>query len=569
MLDGGTPPADTSWIPVGNGRGHFSVWAAERTPPDGWRPVGAPSDRATALDSAARAWQAADAGAAVAPDPAPPDTVERSFARQARADPTRVAVVEGTAVHTYGELATRAARIRAGLAREGIGPGGVVGVCVDRGADLLALLLGVLACGAAYVPLDGGYPAPRLGFMVRDSGAERVVCAPHYAEALSGVEVPVVGVAELCERVAPDPSPGLSEPDGLAYIMFTSGSTGQPKSVEVTHRNLAHFLDAMVRTLPPGAAERTLLSTQLCFDIAGLEIFLPLVTGGTCVVAPYTWLPRARSLAALVNTAAPTLVQATPARWRMLLDSGARFGPGQTLLCGGDALPPSLAERLSELPARSFNLYGPTEASVWATAWAIDGPRVSIGDALPHARVHVLDDTLTPVRDGAEGEAYIAGPAVVRGYRGQPRLTAERFVPDPWSPAPGGRMYATGDIVRVVGGRLEWLRRGDTQVKVNGHRVELGEIECVAESVTGVRAAAAVITGDAETAALSLFVESAEPTTDTDTDTVCKAVRERLAHLLPPAMVPRWIQVLDTLPLTHNGKVDRKSLTTTARPSRP
>jgi amino acid adenylation domain-containing protein len=478
-------------------------------------------------------------------------TVDRRVAEVGARHAERLAVAGARHELSYRELTSRAARVRAGLERLGVRPGSTVGVCLNRGADLIATVLGVLSAGAAYLPLDGGYPLARLDFMVRDAGATCVV-----GGAPAGLSVPAVAVSDLeGDREITSIRPTAAEPDGIAYVIYTSGSTGRPKGVEVTHRNLTAFLDAMITLLPPAAGRLVLFSTRFSFDIAGLEVFLPLTTGGTCLVAPETHVLNVRSLVALVNRARPSLVQATPVGWRLLLDGGARFSAGQSLLCGGDILPLGLAGRLAEQPAASVNLYGPTEASVWATAWPIVPGATRIGRPLSHARVYVLDDKLNPVAEGVEGEAYLGGPAVAAGYRGRPGLTAERFVPDPWSNLPGGRMYATGDIVRRSGGELEFLRRRDTQVKINGYRVELGEIESVAEGVDGVRAAVAVVVGADPGADLQLYLESAE-----DAPTVAAAVRARLAESLPAAMLPRQVDVVPELPVTANGKVDRAAL---------
>ncbi len=488
----------------------------------------------------------------------PVSTVVERFATAAGRTPDALAVVAGDVELTYRELAGRVRRLRSGLAALGVRPGDTVGVCVDRSADLVALLLGILAAGAAYVPLDGRHPERRLHVMADDAGVSCVVSTSDHRRLWLGRTFPVVTPDDLLAVTTPSLPPAVS-PDGLAYLMFTSGSTGRPKAVEVTHANLAHFLDAVLALLPPQAPRRVLFSTRLSFDIAGLELFLPLTTGGACLVTPDTWLLRARRLAALITELRPTLVQATPVGWRLLLDRGLRLSADQTALCGGDVLPEPLAARLAALPAPVFNMYGPTEATIWATAWSVtDGP-VRIGTPLGHATVHVLDDTLTPVRPGTEGELYIGGPAVAAGYRGRPELTADRFVPDPW--APGSPMYATGDIVRVTDGGLEFLRRKDTQVKINGHRVELGEIETVAARVDGVRAAVAVV-APTERPELRLYVEAADPD-------VCAVVDTVLRETLPAAMVPSRIDVVAALPVTANGKVDRLALTAgTAEPRR-
>lgn len=334
--------------------------------------------------------------------------------------------------------------------------------------------------------------------------------------------------------------------------------------MEITHRNLTAFLAAIGEFLPREAVAKVLFSTRLSFDIAGLEIYFPLVNAGTCVISPESELLNARSLARLVNSVKPSLIQATPVGWRLLLDAGAQLASTQLALCGGEALPPSLAKRLASLPARFFNMYGPTEASVWSTAWPVQSGTPAIGTPLAHARVYMLDDYFGSVAVGSEGEAYIAGPAVARGYRGNPRLTAERFLPDPWSALPGGRMYATGDIVRVVNAELEWLRRSDDQVKINGHRIELMEIESVAAEVPGVLGAAAVVTGGSDSPAITLYIAVGDSAPD-----MKGLVAARLAEALPPVMIPRHIRMAQELPLSVNGKIDRLSLKSRAEEDAP
>lgn len=534
-----------NWVPVINERRQASIWPAHLTLPGGWRTTGPAGDRESALD-------AIDTRGPARCDTSRVETVDRRFAFWAERTPNRVAATESGTEVTYRELACRMTSICAGLRHAGVRQGDKVGVCMERGIDLLAVLLGILAAGAAYVPLDGSYPQVRLAFMTRDVGVRCVVASSGHAPALAEIQAPVVTVAELMRSGSREERPAESDPGGLAYIMYTSGSTGEPKGVAVTHHNVAHFLNAMAALLPATAFQRVLFSTPLSFDIAGLEIFFPLANGGTCVIAPHTWLLDARGLARLINRTEPTLVQATPVGWRLLLDAGTTVTAAQTLLCGGDNLAPALAARLAALPAAAYNMYGPTEATVWATAGLVTGSSVSIGTALAHARAYVLDDDLRPA---SEGEAYIGGPAVAHGYYGRPRLTAERFLPDAWSSAPGQRMYATGDAVRVHHGCLEWLHRRDTQVKLNGNRIELGEIETIAARVAGVRAAAAVIAGDA----LHLYAEGGG-------EHLASTIHTALRRDLPAAMVPQQVHVLPALPVTANGKLDRGALTQTALP---
>lgn len=544
--------SEVQWLPVRSILGCHSVWPAALPEPDGWGAAGSPSGREAALDAAAAGWSAEPPAPAI---PGSTDTVDRRFFAHALDEPSRIAAIQDGTAYTYAELAALVASVQAGLHELGVRPDDTVGVCMGRSVGLLAVLLGILRSGAAYVPMDDKYPAARLAFMAGDVEVTCVVADDGSRAQLSEVECPVTTFEELRATEPQHGQASLSLPRGLAYVIYTSGSTGQPKGVEVTNANLTSFLDAVSDMLPAAASGRVLFSTPLSFDIAGLEIYWPLATGGTCLVAPSTWLQNTRALVRLIEDGAPTLIQATPVGWRLLLDAGACPGAGQILLCGGETLPPPLAERLAGLGATAINVYGPTEATIWATSWAISGAPAMIGLAMSHATVYVLDEQLNQVPDGDEGELYLGGPAVARGYRGQVRLTAGRFLPDPWSAEPGGRMYATGDVVRMTGGQLDWLRRDDTQVKFNGNRIELGEIESLALTVDGVRAAIALITQNPAGPALSLYLESS-----TDEDLVRKLVRHELRLHLPAAVIPTDIQVLAELPLTPNGKVDRLAL---------
>lgn len=546
------------WRTVRNADAAFSVWPSGLPLPAGWWEVGELTDRDGALDVAADMQSRCPAAFADSGAGADEDTVDVRFFARARSHRDDVAVIQDGIEYSYGELARRVLAVRAGLAAVPVSPGDPVGVCMGRGIDLLAVLLAVLGLGACYVPLDGKDPAQRLEFMSLDVGVRCVVADAALHNRFGALGCPVLAPAALHRADGENEKwASHSRPDGIAYVAYTSGSTGLPKGVEVTNANLTAFLDAASALLSPEANRRVLFSTPLTFDISGLEIFWPLSTGGCCLVAPSTWLLNSRTLARLVNEGGPTLCQATPTGWRLLLDAGARPAPGTTVLCGGEALPEVLARRLAELPVTAINVYGPTEATIWATSAPVTfGGPVRIGSAMAHATTYVLDDSLRMVADGEEGELYLGGAAVARGYRGRARLTAERFVPDPWSPhQPGSRMYATGDMVRRTAEGLEWLRRRDNQVKVNGHRVELGEIESIASGVPGVAAAVAVMVQGGQNSHPVLYLES-----DAAAESLRTGVRDVLRERLPATFVPAEIYVIPALPLTANGKVDRALL---------
>jgi amino acid adenylation domain-containing protein len=467
----------------------------------------------------------------------------------------------GTAL-TYRELAARGAAMAAHLESRGAGPGTLVGVCLNRGVDLVAALLGILESGAAYLPLDPSLPLERLALTLEDAGARLVVTEPALAGLLpSTAELVLVQAAftafdESMRRPGPETRP---LPSDLAYVIYTSGSGGRPKGVEISHAALANFLQGMRER--PGLArdDRLLAVTTVSFDIAALEIYLPLVTGATVVIADRGDTHDAARLAALIDRERVTVMQTTPATWRMLVDHGWPGAPHLTILCGGEALPRDLAEHLLTRGRALWNLFGPTETTIWSTVEQVtsgEGP-VSIGRPIANTQAYVLDPRLKPVPPGVHGDLYIGGDGVATGYRRRPDLTAERFVANPFADRPGGRMYRTGDRARFLAdGRLEWLGRADRQVKIRGFRVEPEEIESCLTDHPGIRSAAIVAHLEAEgTGRLWAFVVRAPSSTLDAVD-----IRSYLARHLPSYMVPSRVSLVPELPLTPNGKVDRKRL---------
>ncbi|WP_061295929.1 non-ribosomal peptide synthetase [Herbidospora cretacea] len=457
------------------------------------------------------------------------------FEAHAEASPGRVAVVCGDRTLTYGDLDAAARGVARRLADAGVNPGDLVALYVDRSAEMVVALLGALKAGAAYLPIDPGYPAARIAMVLEDSGAAAALTRPHLRAGLPGFTGPVVEV----DGATAGHGEAVRRRGSRAYVLYTSGSTGRPKGVVISHRALLNFLYAMRDLLDAGEDDVWLALTSLSFDISGLELYLPLVTGGRVVVADAATSRDGALLRDLIEREGVTHVQATPSGWRVLLDGGV---PRVTGLVGGEALPLPLARRLAARCARLINVYGPTETTIWSTAWEV--PRnpasVSIGTPILNTTVHVLDDDMRPVE---EGELYIGGLGVADGYLHRPALTAERFVPA----ARGERLYRTGDLVRRRDdGGLDFLGRADTQVKLRGHRIELGEIETVLEELDGVRQAVVAVHDEV----LVAYVVG-----DGHGD-LPAALRERL----PAYMVPSVVVPLDALPLTPNGKVDRLAL---------
>ncbi|MFG2296413.1 amino acid adenylation domain-containing protein [Streptomyces sp. NPDC048603] len=490
--------------------------------------------------------------------------------RQAARTPGAVATDDGARHLTYAALWEHSGRLASELVALGAGPETPVAVVADRSALLPAALLGVLRSGAQYVPVDPEYPADRVGLMLADSGARiAVVSGPAAGLPELPAEVAVVDLDALC---APDGSyerdgrDGRDVPDGRpdpvvagehpAYTLYTSGSTGRPKGVVVPHRALANFAHDMAERLSLSGLDTVAAVTTASFDIAVLELLVPLVCGATVRVVAREDARDGTLLAKELDGSGVTVVQATPATWHLLMEAGWQ-APRVRALCGGEALPPALAARMRSALGTVWNVYGPTETTVWSTAHRLSpadpaGP-VPIGGPLANTTLHVLDGRMRPVPTGVFGELFIGGAGVARGYHGRPSLTAERFLPDPFGS--GGRLYRTGDLVRrQAGGGLEYRGRADGQVKVRGHRIELGEVEAALAAHPDVAAAAAAVHGTGVDAVLAGYV--VWRTGDGDP----AAVRDRLLAELPAAMVPGTVTALERLPLTPNGKLDRRAL---------
>ncbi len=474
-------------------------------------------------------------------------TLHALFEEKAREAPSDVAVVAGEAILTYEELDFRSNRLARKLRSLGVARGTLVGVSLPRSVDIPVALFGILKAGGAYVPLDPHFPESRLRFMEQDSRlALRIDAGWLDSE------------RESLERESPEPLPAAATADDLAYVIYTSGSTGMPKGVAVSHRSVVNFLTSMRRQPGLSPADVLLSVTTLSFDIAGLELYLPLTTGARVVLASAEAALDARELSRLIENAGATVLQATPATWRLLLDGGWQGREGLRMLCGGEALTRELARELLSLGGPLWNLYGPTETTIWSAIHRVESTEngVPIGRPIANTRMYVVDERLELVPAGVVGELVIGGEGVARGYLGRPDLTADRFVPDPFAAKPGERLYRTGDLARFrADGTFECLGRKDQQVKVRGFRVELSEIESALLEHEGVREAIVVAREAPEGRRLAAFVTVSGPTLVT-----AALLRGHLRERLPAYMVPGHFATLEALPLTPNGKVDRRAL---------
>ncbi|ODS52928.1 MAG: hypothetical protein ABS36_15865 [Acidobacteria bacterium SCN 69-37] len=499
-------------------------------------------------------------------DPLPAgETVVTLFDARAQAQPDAVAVVADGVETTYATLHRRARAIARTLSRLDLGPARIVGLCLHRSSDMVAAVYGVMMAGAAYLPLDPAFPADRLAYMVQDSTTTVVLSERTLlAHVPDGVTVICLDDSDAVDDDIDDAGAiGSPTLDDRAYVLYTSGSTGRPKGVEIPHRAFLNFLLSMAREPGMRETDRLLAVTTLSFDIAGLEICLPLSVGARVVVASRDDAVDPARIARLLATQAITVMQATPATWRLLLDDGWEGDSGLTVLCGGEAMPPDLARRLCAATGAVWNMYGPTETTIWSTIARVEAGGdevVSIGRPIANTQVYVLDDRRRPVPIGVPGELFIGGDGVAIGYFQRPELTASRFVPDPFSGKPGARLYRTGDLARFrEDGRLECLGRLDGQVKVRGFRIELGEVEAVLARCAGVRQVATVVRSvQGDDAVLAAYVVADDRSADTGT--LIEAVRGHARRHLPPYMVPAYIVTIEALPLTPNGKIDRRAL---------
>ncbi|MES9525484.1 amino acid adenylation domain-containing protein [Streptomyces capoamus] len=480
----------------------------------------------------------------------PPGTLHGMFRAQARRTPAAEAVVCGERRVSYRELDRLSGRLAAALADRGVGPGHVVAVALPRSVELVTALLAVVRTGAAYLPLDPGYPAERIRTMAEDA-RPTLTLDP---DTLAGL---------MAQPVTGETPDHATDPVHPAYVIFTSGSTGRPKGIVVAHRGIVNYLQWKQRAFPLAPGDRVLQRTSVSFDPSVWEIFWPLHTGGTVVIAAPEADQQPGYLPQLIRTERIHTAQFVPSTLELfLLEPGAADCDSlRQVFCGGEAMTTGLAERFRKtVDAALHNLYGPTEVSIYTTSWQAepDGTSgdVPAGHPADNLRVYVLDGALRPVPPGTPGEIYIAGRQVAHGYARRPVLTAERFVPDPFGPR-GTRMYRTGDLgMRRPDGALRYLERADHQVKIRGHRIELGEIDSVLGTVEGVRQVATVVREDSPGAAQIVAYAVPEPGRPLDPD----AVRQRAAARLPDYMVPSAVVPLPALPLTPNGKLDRRAL---------
>jgi amino acid adenylation domain-containing protein len=414
----------------------------------------------------------------------PKDTcVHELFEAQVEQTPDAVAVVFKEKHMTYQELNAKANQLAHYLQTLGIGPEKLVGICIERSLEMVVGLLGVLKAGGAYVPLDPAYPEERVAFMLEDTQAQVVLTQQRLTDRFLSDKIKVVCLDSDWERISQESkkNPAIDvTPENLTYVIYTSGSTGNPKGVQISHRALVNFLHSM--RFSPGLTNQDILLavTTISFDIAGLELYLPLLVGARVVLASKEEAANGEQLLEKLLNSEATIMQATPVSWRLLLSAGWEKEAPIKVLCGGEALSPKLANQLTARSNSVWNMYGPTETTIWSTLDKVECEtgRISIGRPIANTQIYILDSHLQPVPIGVTGELYIGGDGISRGYFNRPDLTAERFIPDPFNSSPGSKLYKTGDVARYLpDGRIELFGRRDHQVKIRGFRIEPGEIE--------------------------------------------------------------------------------------------
>lgn len=487
-------------------------------------------------------------------------SVHELVEQRARRSPDAVAVVQGERSVSYRELLEEADRLAARLRAAGVRRGTLVGLLLERTPTLVAGVLGVLKAGGAYVPLDPAYPDQRLDFMIRDCETPVLLTQSSLSHRVS----PATQRVLLVDQPDPDAAPGRADQeaargDDTAYVIYTSGSTGKPKGVLVSHANVVNLLESVRERPGMTQSDVVLAITTLSFDIAVSEILLPLVAGARIVLASREEAADGPRLIELIRRHGVSFVDATPATWRLLIESGWAGSERVKAICTGEAMPAELPALLLPRVASLWNAYGPTETTVWATLHQVTSPlgRVVIGRPIANTQVHVLDGLGQQLPVGVAGELHIGGRNVAAGYWRRPELTAERFIPDPFGAEPAARLYRTGDLGRwLADGTLECLGRIDFQVKLRGYRIELGEIEAALAGHAAVARAVAITREDRPGDVRLVAYCVPRPGTTWDE----AGLRAHLARFLPEYMVPQHFVSLDALPLTPSGKVDRKAL---------
>lgn len=472
------------------------------------------------------------------------------FAQTVRQFPGKAALVCGAETWTFATLGRFARAVASRLVALGVGPGELVGLCAGRRNETLGGILGILQTGAAYVPVDPMQPTERRNLILRDAGVRVVVTESHLHDSLAVGDVVLFDLDLALAEASEDFVSHEGAPEDPAYIIYTSGSTGQPKGVRIPQRALVNFAKSMAREPGITSDDVLLALTTFSFDMCILEVFLPLVTGATMVVASEEMRRDGRLLAAEIERTGVTVMQGTPGTWRLLRETGWEGRPALKALIGAEPVPRALVNDLAARCGSLWAMYGPTETTVWSTCIRLESGDGSVPIGLPidNTHIYVLDESQRLLPEGEAGELFIGGDGVALGYHRREELTAEKFLPDPF--VAGATVYRTGDLAKWKNGVLEFGGRIDNQVKIRGYRVELGEIENQIERFAGVRQAVAVLREGGPHRLVAYVAGTAD----------LAKIRNGIACLLPEYMVPSVLISLDEFPFNANGKVDRARL---------
>ena len=499
----------------------------------------------------------------------PETNVLTLIADRAKDAPDRIAITFAHDSISYGELEARSTRFAELLRLSGVTTEDLVALYVDRSAPMIVAMLAIMKAGAAYIPIDPNFPADRIAWILEDASPKLILTETALAKKLNQTSVPIQFLDALIAQTSNASSGGERSaptiyPLNTAYVIFTSGSTGRPKGVQVTHRALYNFLHSMQSEPGFAQVDSLLAVTTISFDIAGLELFLPLITGGRVVIASRDTAVDGRALQKAISQHGITTMQATPVTWRVMLETGWKPPPTFAALCGGEALPVDLSASLTRAGVSLWNLYGPTETTIWSAVRRVldsaqtDNSVEPIGHPILNTQLYVLNRHFYPQANKLPGELYIGGEGLARGYLKRPALTADSYRPDPFGQTPGTRLYRTGDLVAWSEDQtLHFLGRIDHQVKIRGYRIELGEIEFRLRQHSNTKEAVVIArTGTSDSSARILaYLTVRDSVAHSD-----KELRIFLKEVLPEYMVPAHILMLEAFPLTPNEKIDRKAL---------
>ena len=488
--------------------------------------------------------------------------IHQLFEEQVERTPDKTAVISASISLNYNQLNDRANQLAHLLQELGVEPNTRVGIYLDRSLETLVAVLGTQKAGGAYVALDPIYPKDRLAHMIEDSGLAVLLTTAQLASELPENQAQVVRVdadGPTIARQSKNAPKCQSTADNLAYILYTSGSTGKPKGVQITHRNVVNFLHSMSREPGMDGNDIILSVTTLAFDISVLELLLPMTVGARVVIASKDVVGEGIKLQELLKESQATVMQATPATWRILLESGWSGNENLKALCGGETLPRDLAREIKERVASLWNMYGPTETTVWSSIYQVQDTNhvIPIGRPIDNTEIYILDKQNQPTPIGVPGELHIGGDGLAKGYLNRPELTKAKFIPHPFNKDRLARLYKSGDLARFLpDGNIEIFGRIDEQVKIRGFRIELGEIRSILEQHNGVKDTAVVCRGGVigENQLVAYVVPNSEESPDS------ADLRRLLKEKLPSYMVPSVIVFIDSIPLTANGKVDHRGL---------